>query len=283
MSKVLVSIVTNNEEDYFEYCLKHIYDFADKIVIVHGEAHDESPTDLTHTGNVVSGFSDPESKLIKRYLPTSYPQKKDLALNLAKEEGFDWYFTLDADEFYTNGDLRRIRCLLDSDKDHDMFTMEYFSFCYNFSTGYWDTVDPAYPVSERIWRNVEGMYTKSNHCERFFDRDGKPMKGSSRSRKLTVSDDEIMMYHMTFVKNKEKIRERMIQRLGTLDAVNYVENILYALTPDNKEEIYLENIAVRGVYGIHWCFDNVVLGPFSGRGMPEVLSEHPRKDIEWEV
>lgn len=282
MSKIIVSIVTNNEEDYFEYCLKHIYNFADKIIIVHGEAFDDNKVDLTHTGIVINEFLDSERKIIRRYLPTSYPQKKELALSLAKDEGFDWYFTLDADEFYTNSGLLKIRSLLDSDKDHDMFLMQYFSFCYNFKTGYWDTVDEKYPPSERIWRNIDGMTTHKNHCEIFFYPNGEAMK-NKRSRKICLDDDGVMMYHMTFVKNKQKIMERMIQRLGIVNAKKYVEEILYALTPKNKNEIYLKNIKVRGKYGIHWSFENVVISDFPRKDMPEILKNHPRKDIEWEV
>jgi len=40
---------------------------------------------------------------------------------------------------------------------------------------------------------------------------------------------------------------------------------------------------VRGVYGIHWTFQNVVLGEWIGRELPEVLRDHPRREIEWEV
>ena len=282
MSKVLISLITNDEQDYIRECIDGIYDFADQIVIVHGEAYDQSPKDETFTGTIIASHPDPEGKIVSRYVPRSFPDKKAVSFEIANERGYDWYMTVDADEFYTGDDLVRLRCILDEDKDTDVFLMQYFAFCYNFKTGYWDTVDPAYPPSERIWRRQRGLHTRPGHCEVFYDVNGVKLR-DKRSRKICLAHDGVMMYHMTFVKDPEKIRQRMIQRLGPEAAIPYVEEVLYALTPENTQAIYQHNVSVRGVYGIHWAFQNVVLGEWIGRELPEVLRGHPRRTIEWEV
>jgi hypothetical protein len=280
--KILTSIVTNDEQDYIKYCLDGIYDFSDKIVIVHGEAYDTNEVDQTYTGEVIASYSDPSNKIISRYLPQSFPQKRELAFNLAVEEGFDWYMVVDADEFYTFSDLNRLKGVLEDDKDTDMFFMEYFAFCYNFSTGYWTHVTPNYPQSERIWRWQDGLNCQHyKHSEVFYDSNGVDLRDQI-SNKINLNDHDVMMYHMTFVKDSEKIRQRMQQRMG-VKGFEYADEILLQARPDNLEEIYQKNKDLRGVYGLHWSFQNVVLSPFGGRPLPEVLLDHPRKDIEWEV
>jgi hypothetical protein len=280
MSKIITSIITYEEKEYIKECIDGIYDFSDKIIIVHGSTGEKSDTDTTVTGEIIYNYPDPDNKLITNFMPESNPLKREWAFAAAVEEGFDWYMIVDADEFYTKADLVKLDKLLDEDKEHDMFFMSYFAFCFNWNLGYWDHVTPNYPKSERIWRWQNGLnFNVMNHPEVFFDKEGVALR-EKRCRKINLEDDDIMMYHMTWVKEAENTRRRMQARMG-VDGMDFFDEILNEATADNLEEIYQKNKDTRGVHGIHWNFPDVVLSEWSGREMPEVLDGHYLSEMKW--
>lgn len=115
-----------NEEDYLEYSLKSIYDFADKIIIMHGACEgyrgaNDKGLSIDKTADIINDFPDPEDKMIiceygwakdKNELRNAY-----LTCVQNMEDEIDWILVMDGDELYRTNTLRRIDYAARTNKD----------------------------------------------------------------------------------------------------------------------------------------------------------------------
>ncbi len=113
--KLVKCIGCHNEEDWIEYVLRNNYDEFDIIRIVEGavEGRPGSTPDGHSTDNtleIIRNFPDPENKVelytISRPFK-SLEEQKQIFIDMASAD--EWLFIVDADEFYLEGDINRVR------------------------------------------------------------------------------------------------------------------------------------------------------------------------------
>jgi len=113
--KLVKCIGCHNEADWIEHVLKNNYDEFDIIRIVEGAVEgrpgatpDGSSTD--NTVEIIKNFPDPDNKIQLYTLNRpfkSLEEQKQIFLEAATEG--EWLFIVDADEFYMEGDIERVR------------------------------------------------------------------------------------------------------------------------------------------------------------------------------
>jgi len=113
--KLIKCVGAHNEEDWIEYVLKNNYEEFDKIRIVEGavEGRPNSTSDGHSTDStieIIKSFPDPHNKIelyqIGRHF-RSLEEQKQIFLDVANED--EILCIVDADEFYVDGDVDRIR------------------------------------------------------------------------------------------------------------------------------------------------------------------------------
>lgn len=113
--KLVKCIGAHNEEDWIEFVLRNNYDEFDIIRIVEGavegrpnSTHDGHSTD--RTVDIIRNFPDPANKIelyqMKRHFK-SLEEQKQIFLDVASPD--EWLFIVDADEFYMEGEINRVR------------------------------------------------------------------------------------------------------------------------------------------------------------------------------
>lgn len=113
--KLVKCIGCHNEEGWIEYVLANNYDEFDIIRVVEGavEGRPKSTPDghsTDRTLEIIRNFPDPDGKieLIQLNRPfKSLEEQKQIFLDLASDG--EWLFIVDADEFYMEGDINRVR------------------------------------------------------------------------------------------------------------------------------------------------------------------------------
>ncbi len=91
-------ILTKNEEERMEECLKHIRPYLDHILVVDGESTDK-------TVEIAKEYAD---RVEVRPFSGSFAEEKNYARTLVPKD-CGWIFWCDADERFDNGFLRKIK------------------------------------------------------------------------------------------------------------------------------------------------------------------------------
>lgn len=113
--KLVKCIGAHNEEGWIEYVLANNYDEFDIIRVVEGavvgrpgSTPDGHSTD--RTVELIRNFPDPDNKIELYQFDRpfkSLEEQKQVFLDVAKDG--EWLFIVDADEFYMEGDIERVR------------------------------------------------------------------------------------------------------------------------------------------------------------------------------
>lgn len=109
--RIGVGICVHNEEEYIEYCLKSVYDFADVIAVSvnTGLPWSGNPEPLDRTLETVKTFPDPKNKIrIQAGEWDGEISQRNANADLIRDAA-NYYMIVDADEIYSRCDLDRIR------------------------------------------------------------------------------------------------------------------------------------------------------------------------------
>lgn len=109
--RIAVGICAHNEEDYIEYSIRAIYEFADVICISinTGRPWGGAAEPLDSTLNIVRSFPDPMDKI--RIITGEWAdeiEQRNASLDTVRTKA-DYYMIVDADEIYSPDDLAKIR------------------------------------------------------------------------------------------------------------------------------------------------------------------------------
>jgi len=259
----VVSILAYNSEMFIGYCLKGIYGFADRIVVVEGayglqRAFGKRSAD--RTVEIVKNFPDPEKKIVLIHKNGKEHEHRNEVLKYC--EPGDWFFTVHTDEFYKKKDLEYLRHVLETDNETDVFEIPWFEFYYNFRMG----IDGTYS-SARIYRIRKSC--------RFIRKDQLAASDGRRYYEMNfkrLDRKNILMFHYAYICNVRK----KIEYYGK-GRVRWYEEVFKKFTPENAKEIYEKNREITGTYGIHTEEENAFITEFRGEH-PEAMRDHPLRD-----
>lgn len=160
--KLVKCVGAHNEAGWIEYVLRNNYDEFDVIRVVEGavegrpnSTHDGHSTD--NTVELIKNFPDPDNKIELYQLGRpfkSLEEQKQVFLDVAKED--EWLFIVDADEFYLEGDVAKIRKAILSHPAASEMIPTFLHFYRDF----WHVKAPEpewQPQHQRIFRYRPGM------------------------------------------------------------------------------------------------------------------------------
>lgn len=204
--KLVKCLQVHNEEDWVEYNLANNYDEYDVIRVVEGAVEgrpnstpDGHSTDATL--ELVRSFPDPDNK-IELYTQDrpfkSLEELKQTFLDVANDG--DWLFITDADEFYLEGEVNRVRDLIYRRPTASEFIPVFLHFYRDFS--HIKAPHPEWqPNHQRILRYRKGLRyhthpvatDEAGRCT-YFD-------GNYQFKRFMVPD--LLIFHYGHAKGRE--------------------------------------------------------------------------------
>ena len=301
--KWAVCYIVLNEEDYLQYSLESIYDFADQIIIVHGACRgfnganeDGLSTDKT-SDIILYGF--PEGKITyRRYGWAKDKSELRNAYLSAVRSDIDWILVVDGDELYTYEQLKRLNDMVEKDPELDHIMNGHFWFwgdfdhicemdkvkMYNqkvktngeqiFYDKYGNTMING-EYHERIFRNIPGLNYDQSHST-VVDKEGRFLYSHDdyRDRRIYTNMRELRRFHYGCLKPYSVHVARHLY-YGQRDDPKFAEKT------DTKEKLKVHSEAM----GYFWWLrdgDKVLDKPnihfkvvnFHGEH-PEAIKNHP--------
>lgn len=234
MAEITVLMNVYEGEEFFEYALKSIYDIANRIVIINGAYNDKMPSRYSRdkTERIVVSFSDKDNKLeyLKTYASTQVEQRNKVMDYI--NDG--WLFIVDDDEIYKPDEIRMLSNFLDTAKE-DAYTMNAFIFTNTFR---W-----FYPYAfKRLFRYRPGMRFVAPNELMYDEGEYQPIRPIPK----------VTMYHYAYVKRKNKLKIKGIQR---------------------KIKLYWKG---------RWMIPRQLVQRFDGEH-PEIMKDHPYRKWKWDA
>lgn len=233
--KIGAIVIVNCDKNNIWFCLKGIYDVCDKVIVVHSDCNWNGVPRDDGTLAIIQGFKDPDEKLqIITGSFTSQPGQRTVALEILKEEKFDYCFIVDSDEIYHPDQLQWARKTIEANPMINIFDVQWRSL--------WKTLDymlvPDDGVLSAFYRISDDFYfTKSRGTSYKAD----VIEDRAIAKVLWNAILEVKK-EMTFLKKALKSREDGLKkrRKGTLKRRrNRLKRV--RLKVEREEEI-LENI-----------------------------------------
>lgn len=132
--KIAVHVLAYNVNRFLVPVLKNIEPHVDKIFIAHSEKPwgyvEESRNKFTNPTTIDDVLNASNSEKIE-VVSGDWLTEEDMrnaCLDKAKEQGFDWLLTQDADEFYSENSWNQIKKTLAINNDVDLFKTTWYNF-----------------------------------------------------------------------------------------------------------------------------------------------------------
>ena len=230
--KVTIGIIALNEEEYIHACLKNIYDWdcCHEIIIVEGstdlwrEANLDSVmpngSSKDKTVEIIKNFPDPHHKIT--LIQGKWKDKKQMRDEYLKRATGEFLFLKDADEFYTQNDLEKLKNLLiDKGNEIEELSIPHIIFWHDFDKkltgGRYTKV-----VMERFWKlKINGKKIKHRSHVEIVKADGSRLKRTPSG---------IRCYHYGNIRSDDFYRSK-------LDFMKLRDEMVY----DGKYKSILEN------------------------------------------
>jgi len=209
--KVTIGIIALNEEEYIHACLKNIYawDCCHEIIIVEGSTdlwREANPDTVMPNGSskdqtveIIKNFPDPHHKIT--LIQGKWKDKKQMRNEYLKRATGEFLFLKDADEFYTQNDLEKLKNLLiDKGNEIEELSIPHIIFWHDFDKkltgGRFTRV-----VMERFWKlHINGEKIKLKSHSEMCKADGNSLK---------YMDSGIRCYHYGNVRAEEFYRNKV--------------------------------------------------------------------------
>jgi hypothetical protein len=271
-------MVVFDEEDYIEYSVKSIYNFASQIVIVSGsdqftdacinyknELRDRSHPrynnipiyipDNTKTEEIIRNFYDPDGKItyFNEGKVLTKIDLRNICIDLLNDS-IEWVLIVDGDEVWKEADLNELKSKL-KDTKTNIFEVGFNHFFLDFK----HVLHVA--VAERVYRNVKGIRYTKWHTEITFPKD------SSRER-LNFGFN-----HYGYVRDLGKLNQKI--RYGFLQRKFYYSDYSKRFKDVDTEILKRE----RKWFCPSFLKENCSLYDFSEHA--EVMRSHPYFKKHW--
>lgn len=209
--KLVKCVQAVNEEGWIEYNLANCYDEFDKIRVIEGAVKgrpnstpDGHSTDRTR--EIIRNFPDPDNKielLTRNKHWDSLEQLKQVFLDVAQDG--EWLFIVDADEFYMEGDINRIRKFI---KNKPNSAAEFIPVFLHFYRDFWHLKAPHpewQPQHQRIIKYEPGMRYHTHPVATLHDGKCSYFDPSMQSKRFTLP---INIFHYGHAKKQALHKEK---------------------------------------------------------------------------
>lgn len=266
-----------NEEEYFEWSFRSIYDAVDRIVILLGLApwtanNPESHrlfTQRDQTEAIINRLSAGDPKVIVRKgLWSSDREQRQVGMELCIQEGMDYYFLIDGDEVYRQDHLVAIRDEIEHHPEVGTFqikcTVLWRSFRYR--TPYWGVKWTPWRIFKitraRRWFGVSVPY----RC-RFIG----PEKTNSLGTRYLIPPERAVFYHFSYARSEARMRLKLAT--GN-DRDRYVQRWMeqvWLAWPEHRSMKNLEQLHPDGLPEALYV---------DSSDLPEVMRTHPYWNVD---
>jgi len=211
MIKIGAIVAVNCDEDNIEYCLKGIYDFCDKVVVVYSNTNWMNEKKEDRTIEIIDKFPDPLNKLkiIKGSFVTQ-PGQRTVGLEYLREENYDYVFVVDSDEIYKPENLLNAKSFIEQNKNIQQFRV---NWC-------------------QMWKTLDYIITPKGKLFVIYKIDDKfcftgPSRNTSTPKKTKFEFlPNVDCFHLTCVCSNEYMKEKLGTRTYRNSIVkNWYENI----------------------------------------------------------
>lgn len=264
--KVVACIIAFNEEDFITQCIKSVYDFAHKIIIIEGSTESTrefaTPEGLSNdrTNHLLESFPDSHEKM--QVIHGKWKDKTEMRNEYCKHlDGMDYAFIVDADEVWPRNELLRIEHILMARPELRTISVNMHEFWQDLGhkcRGVWEN----FLGRKTVIKLDKGLQYK-DHINP-VDKDGNEFKGG-------ILAQDIYFFHYNYAKSDEKIKAKIQYYLnrGTPG---------FNLRPDWYETVWMgwkkAPDHVEKEYGTH-PFGGGWSEPFIG-DHPEAMWDHPK-------
>ena len=207
--RISVCYIVCNEEEFIEYSIASIYDFADEIIIVEGAVktymHAAKPDGSSKDRTVerIKNFPDVENKIT--LIQGKWKDKEEQRTAYLKQVTGDWLLQVDGDEVYKKEDLARMMHMIMKNKELMALSFPLLNFWHNFRTvvrgGQWEL------SQNRFYRIKTGYHYKTHH--QIHDEKGQPIFSGKMYRGLIKPCSGAKVYHYAYCKTGGNVRSKL--------------------------------------------------------------------------
>jgi len=273
--KIGAQICAYNEEEYIGYCLRGIYNHVDYITVLMNTGTTWGGTEITYldrTAEIAVNFPDPDNKIqvIGGEWETQGEQR-NYGLNILRELECDYVFVVDADEFYRQEDMVRLRELIEMEKP-DLIKLNvvtfWRSFYYRITLG---------DVRNRKMRKSLKEHDKFAVFYKIIPRmkfgRGRGIGERWAREKLKPIEPKINLYHMSHVRTIAKMESKLRSRSSSwkIEDIGKYFRKKWLAWDENRE---IEDL--HPISSMRW----MKAERFLPMDLPEVLADHPYLKVE---
>ena len=203
---ISLCMIVKNEDKFLEQCLNSVKGIADEIIIVDTGSTDKTKEICKKFGVKNAKFFD--IKIFDFKWVDDFSAARNKCLKHATK---DWVLVLDADEVIEEGDLSKIKNIIENAKGIVGFALEQRSYINNFFEGAvknnsdFDLVkNYQFYISNflvRLFKNKLGLYFKHRVHELVED--------SIEEKGLGYEKSEVIIYHFGSLKDENLISDRV--------------------------------------------------------------------------
>ena len=251
--RIGIWVCAHNEQDYIEYCLRSVYDFANAIAVSvnTGVPWGGMAVPLDNTLDIVSSFPDPAGKLIIVSGQWGSEIEQREATFEALRHKSDYIMIVDADEVYTPGDLARLRRFVALRPYIGQFRIRMRTY---WSIRPFHVISPPEPYRRYL-------------ISRFKPRT--KLIGIHRTNELwrcMIPQSVAVCHHFSYARTDERILQKLANTLHRPE-----------LVPGWYENVWLkwkDNHDLEDLHPTHPCeFKRAI--PVDLSALPEVMRDHP--------
>lgn len=194
MVTISACYITKNGEEFLDFSMKSVKEFVDEIIIVDDQSNDKT-LDIAHKNGayIIQGVYDGD----KRKQRNEY----------LKEARGEWILVVDDDEIYKKDEIAWLRKWIESEASQKYNTIRYPLYHFWKSPNKIITGHMWNQMLERCFRNMEGLIYNVHHT--VSDKEGRFLNGSSYYKDTVFVTDNIHIYHYSYLKNPEYIRNKI--------------------------------------------------------------------------
>ena len=276
-------MIVLNGDDFIEYAIKSVYDFAHEIIIVEGAVEEAmfmvgpDGGSRDKTIEIIESFPDPDDKIkLIRGRWADKTEQSNVYMRLATG---DYVWQIDSDEIYKWEDLVELDEILAANQDRvDMVSITPLNFYHNLWTigkgGRWEAKED--PI-RRIFKNKPGAHFTTHWPPTLVYGDGSTVVGHLEQDTL-AEQFGIYFYHYSYITRKQ-VEEKLeyYNRKGYSPVVGSDLSTWY---DEVRSKWTHPGCEVEKLHGSHVNRRQPTWTEYFTGEHPEVMKTHPLFDFE---